>query len=74
VTTDLDDAAIVRATIRLANELGIEVLAEGVETDAQRDFLVRAGCNLAQGFLFGAPQTASAITEQLKRNLHLAPH
>ena len=52
VTTNADDAAIVRATIGLAHELGIEVMAEGVETAEQRDFLISAGCELAQGYLF----------------------
>ena len=69
VATNPDDAAIVRATIGLANELGMEVLAEGVETATQRDFLVSAGCKLAQGYLFGRPQTAATVTELLKRNL-----
>ncbi len=72
VASNADDAAIVRATIRLANELGIEVLAEGVETVAQRDFLVAAGCKLAQGYLFGRPQPAATATELLKRDRALA--
>jgi diguanylate cyclase (GGDEF)-like protein/PAS domain S-box-containing protein len=72
VTTDADDAAIVRATIGLAHELGIEVLAEGVETAAQRAFLIAAGCKVAQGFYFGRPMAAPAAAECLRRNPHLA--
>jgi diguanylate cyclase (GGDEF)-like protein/PAS domain S-box-containing protein len=68
VTTCADDAAIVRATIGLAQELGIDVLAEGVETAAQRDFLVAAGCKFAQGFYFGRPMTAEAATKWLLRD------
>ena len=73
VTTNADDAAIVRATIELAQELGIEVLAEGVETAAQRDFLIAAGCKFAQGFYFGQPMpAAAAVAECLSRNPQMA--
>ena len=54
-----DNGAIARATIGLAHAPGIEVLAEGVETPAQRVFLLAAGCRLAQGFLFGKPMPAA---------------
>jgi EAL domain-containing protein (putative c-di-GMP-specific phosphodiesterase class I) len=45
------DAAIVRSAIRLGHEMGVEVVAEGVETQAQRDFLIESGCKLMQGYL-----------------------
>lgn len=48
-------ATIVRSSIRLGHELGLNVVAEGVETSAQHDFLVEAGCKLAQGFLVSRP-------------------
>jgi diguanylate cyclase (GGDEF)-like protein/PAS domain S-box-containing protein len=72
VTTNADDAAIVRATIGLAHELGIEVVAEGVETAEQRNFLIGAGCNLAQGYYFGMPVPVAAATELLSRDMQLA--
>jgi diguanylate cyclase (GGDEF)-like protein/PAS domain S-box-containing protein len=72
VTTNADDAAIVRATIGLAQELGIEVLAEGVETVAQRDFLIAAGCKFGQGFYFGRPMAAPAAAAWLGRHRQLA--
>jgi diguanylate cyclase (GGDEF)-like protein/PAS domain S-box-containing protein len=71
VTSNADDAAIVRATIGLAHALGIEVLAEGVETAAQRDFLLAAGCKLAQGYYFGQPMPVKAATALLSRQRQL---
>lgn len=55
VTTSLASAAIVESTIGLAKGLGLEVIAEGVETAAQRDWLTDHGCLHFQGYLFGRP-------------------
>ncbi len=55
VMTDPNDAAIAQAVLTLGQSLGLTVVAEGVETQAQRDFLLRHGCRLFQGFLFGRP-------------------
>jgi diguanylate cyclase (GGDEF)-like protein/PAS domain S-box-containing protein len=52
---DAGNAAIARAIVMLAQSLGREVIAEGVETEAQRAFLVGLGCTQLQGLLFGAP-------------------
>ena len=52
--------------IRLARELSIDVIAEGVETEAQAEFLVAAGCPQAQGFLFSRPIDVSRATELLR--------
>lgn len=49
------DATIIQTIIGMANNLGMEVIAEGVETQEQRDFLARMGCMLYQGYLFGKP-------------------
>ena len=55
VAIDRDDAAIVDAIIKMAHSLRLEVVAEGVESEAQLDFLSKHGCDLAQGHLFGDP-------------------
>ena len=52
---DQNSAVIVRASIGLGHELGLKVLAEGVETAEQRDLLVELGCDEAQGYYFGKP-------------------
>lgn len=56
-----DTAAIVRTVIGLGAQLGITVTAEGVETEAQLEFLSREGCVEAQGYLIGAPSKAADI-------------
>ena len=55
VLTNPDDAAIARTIIALAHSLRLGVIAEGVETDAQREFLTGAGCHAYQGYFFGRP-------------------
>jgi len=55
VLTDPNDAAIARTIIALGESLGLEVIAEGVETEGQREFLDRQGCHVYQGYLFSPP-------------------
>ena len=54
-----DGAAIVRTIVTLAHSLGMAVVAEGVETEAQRAFLRQFGCEQGQGFLFAEPMAAA---------------
>lgn len=58
VTSDPKDAAIVRTIVALAQSLGLNVIAEGVETTEQRDGLARYGCLHYQGYLYGRPEPA----------------
>ena len=62
------DAAIIKAIIAMANELGISVVAEGVETEGQHDFLKQHGCQIFQGYLFGRPVQMAEFVENLKFN------
>ena len=55
------EAALVDAIVAMAHKLGLEVVAEGVETQEQRRLLVQAGCDYAQGYVFGAPMTAGEL-------------
>ncbi len=55
LTADSDDHALVQAIIIMAHKLGIKVIAEGIETKAQRDLLVEAGCDFGQGYYYSKP-------------------
>ena len=63
---DREDSAIARAIIQTGHALGLQVVAEGIETEAQRGFLAGCGCNEGQGFLFSRPVPAVQITGQLR--------
>lgn len=64
---NLDDTVIVRTLIGLGNSLGIETVAEGIETEGQAEFAKAQGCDMGQGFLFGPaqpPESLPAILSQ----------
>jgi len=71
-TTEIRHATVVRAAIRLAEELETELLAEGVETAAQARFLSSAGCKFAQGYFFSRPVDA-VQTKSLLRGRFILP-
>ena len=63
---DSDDAAIVSAIVALGQALGLRIVAEGVETDGQQDFLTRLGCDSLQGYLLGQPVPAAQFMNNLQ--------
>lgn len=67
---DSDDAAIVSAIVALGQALGLRIVAEGVETDVQQDFLTQLGCDSLQGYLLGHPLPA----EKFMVDIHRAEH
>ncbi|MEQ1556845.1 MAG: EAL domain-containing protein [Gallionella sp.] len=69
LATDANDAAIVQAVIAMTQALNIEVIAEGVETAAQRDFLMAKGCHLFQGYLFSKPVPIAQFDKSLQETL-----
>jgi diguanylate cyclase (GGDEF)-like protein/PAS domain S-box-containing protein len=68
ITTDPDDAAIVQAIINLSSNLHYDVIAEGVETDAQRQFLFNNGCSQYQGYLFSRPVNIDEFEQLISAN------
>jgi signal transduction histidine kinase len=61
---DPEDLALASAIIAMAHSLGMQVIAEGVETEAQRQALVRHGCDELQGFLLGRPQPLGKLAHE----------
>ena len=61
MASDRSDAAIVRSTIGLAHDLGLTVVAEGVEDQATWDLLTEAGCDLTQGYFVSRPVPAAEL-------------
>ena len=64
---DPNDVAIVQAILAMAQQLGMHVLAEGVETEEQRNFMLKHGCEEAQGYLFSKPLTAEECAKFLEQ-------
>jgi EAL domain-containing protein (putative c-di-GMP-specific phosphodiesterase class I) len=68
LTTDPDDAAIVGAIITMAHGMGMKVIAEGVETEQQLEYLRRLRCDVIQGFLFSPALPEDEAEELLKQD------
>jgi PAS domain S-box-containing protein len=66
--TDPETREIVRLIVMLAHGLGLKIVAEGIETQAQADMLKNLGCELAQGYLYSRPVPSQAIDQLLREN------
>jgi len=60
-----EDKEIIRSIIHVAKKLDLEVVMEGIESDLQEDFLIREGCDIGQGFLYGKPMPGSEFVQGL---------
>jgi EAL domain-containing protein (putative c-di-GMP-specific phosphodiesterase class I) len=65
ITQSEESVAIVRAIVAMANSLGLQVIAEGVETEAQLSAVAGVGCHLIQGYLFSRPLTSEAVSAMM---------
>ena len=72
LTDGPDGAALCEAIIVMAHKLGLKVIAEGIETPAQRDLLAEMGCDFGQGYLFSKPLGPEEFARQMGRFLHPA--
>ena len=68
---DSQDAAIIRIILALGQSLGLTVIAEGVENDMQWSHLIKCGCSVFQGYLFGKPMPLAEFELHLKHNKHV---
>jgi diguanylate cyclase (GGDEF)-like protein len=73
ILTDHNDAAIAKMVVALAESMGLSVIAEGVETEQQRDFLAALGCHEYQGYLFGRPLPVKDFETMLSGTNHQSP-
>ena len=69
IPEDEEDVAIVKAVIALARSLNLRVIAEGVETQEQKEFLVKNGCSNIQGYLYAKPMPADEMEKMLRESL-----
>ena len=71
IICDANDAIIIVALIAMAKNLNLKIVAEGVETEAQLDFLKQQQCDEIQGFIFSKPVTADEFEKFLEQDKHL---
>ena len=74
ITTNSNDAVLVKVIVSMAHGLGLKVIAEGVETEAQCEIMRTSGCDEIQGYFFSKPVDTQAIEALLDEGRHLPPH
>ena len=74
IATDPNDAAIVQTIIAMTEALGLSVIAEGVETEEQHEFLDNHGCHAFQGYLFSKPIPIGQFEDMLRGDNRFARH
>ena len=70
ISVDSSDRELISAAIAMAHALSLKVVAEGVETQQQLDFLKTLGCDYAQGYLFSKPVPAKELEVLIEQNQH----
>jgi EAL domain-containing protein (putative c-di-GMP-specific phosphodiesterase class I) len=73
ITIDPQDRELVNAVIAMAHSLGLTVVAEGVESEAELNYLNMRGCDLVQGYLFSRPLSEPDLVEWAKKHEHSGP-
>ncbi len=73
LVTDPDDDVLVQTIILMAHQLGLKVIAEGIENNAQQNLLIKRNCDYGQGFLYSKPLDGDAFKYLLKKSLRLKP-
>ena len=73
VTLGPEEAALTKAILRIAQSLHLEVIAEGIETEAQANELARIGCRVGQGFFFSRPRPVEMIEEMIAERAGVRP-
>jgi len=70
VTASSEQSVLVEAIVAMAGKLGMQVVAEGIEQESEKEFLVACGCDLLQGYLLGHPEPPEKIEERLRLQSH----
>ena len=66
IHSDPNDAIIVQTIIAMSHHMGLDVIAEGVETPQAKEFLLSKGCDKYQGYLFGRPEPFDSLRQRLR--------